>query len=132
MAVQYDIPIVMLVLNNFGWQSIKNLQTRAYGADRVLATPFEKKDGTPYSAHIADLAKAFGCYAERIEDPADVGPAIRRAFASGRPAVIEALVNREMPWCGLTATGWWDVPVPTYLKEQRAAYDAARSEEVLR
>lgn len=132
MAVQYDIPIVLLVLNNFGWQSIKNLQTRAYGADRVLVTPFEKKDGSSYSAHIADLAKAFGCYAERIEDPADVGPAIKRAFASGKPAVIEALVNREMPWCGLTATGWWDVPVPTYLKEQRAAYDAARAEEVLR
>ena len=132
MAVQYDIPVVYLVLNNFGWQSIRNLQTRAYGQERVLATPFEKKDGTPYSAHIADLARAFGCHAERIEDPADVGPALKRAFATGRPSVIEVLVNRELPWAGLTATGWWDVPIPAYLKEQRAAYDAARAEEVLR
>jgi acetolactate synthase-1/2/3 large subunit len=132
MAVQYDIPIVILVLNNFGWQSIKNLQTRVYGAERVIATPFEKKDGTPYSAHLADLSKAFGCYAERIEDPAEVGPALKRAFAAGRPAVIECLVNREQPWCGLAATGWWDVPVPAYLKEQRATYDRERAEEVLR
>lgn len=132
MAVQYDIPVVYLVLNNFGWQSIRNLQTNAYGPDRVLATPFQKKDGTPYSAHIADLARAFGCYAERVENPEELPRALRRAFSSGQPAVVELLVNRELPWAGLTATGWWDVPVPAYLKDKRSAYDAARSEEVLR
>ncbi|HEY9724265.1 MAG TPA: thiamine pyrophosphate-dependent enzyme, partial [Oscillatoriaceae cyanobacterium] len=131
MACQYDIPVVFLVLNNFGWQSIKNLQTRSHGKDRVLATPFQKKDGTPYSAHIADLAKSFGCYAERLEDPDAVQGALKRAFESGKPAVIEVLVNNELPYAGLTATGWWDVPVPAYLHEQRAAYEAARAEEVL-
>lgn len=131
MAVMYDIPVVYLVLNNFGWQSIKNLQTRTYGADRVLATPFETRDGKPYSPHIADMAKTYGCYAERIEHASEVQPALKRAFESGRPAVIEVLVSREQPYCGLTATGWWDVPVPAYLEAQRAAYDAARAEEVL-
>ncbi len=132
MAVQYDIPVVYLVLNNFGWQSIKNLQTNAYGPDRVLATPFQKKDGTPYSPHIADLARSFGCYAERVETAAELPRALVRAFGSGQPAVIELLVTREAPWCGLTATGWWDVPVPAYLTDKRAAYDKARAEEVLR
>lgn len=131
MAVQYDIPVVYLVLNNFGWQSIKNLQTRAYGGDRVLATPFQKRDGTPYSAHLADLARSFGCHAERIERPEEVQPAIRRALAAGRPAVVEALVNRELPHAGLTATGWWDVPVPAYLVDRRARYDTERNEEAL-
>ncbi|MBM3270710.1 MAG: thiamine pyrophosphate-binding protein [Candidatus Sericytochromatia bacterium] len=132
MAAQYDIPVVYLVLNNFGWQSIKNLQTNAYGPDRVLATPFLKKDGTPYSPHIADLARSFGCYAERVEDPTELPRVLRRAFGSGQPAVIELLVNRDLPWAGLTATGWWDVPVPAYLEAKRAAYDQARAEEVLR
>lgn len=131
MACQYDIPVVYVVLNNFGWQSIKNLQTRVYGQDRVLATPFEKKDGTPYSAHIAEIAKGFGCYAERIDNPDDIAGALERAFESGKPAVIEVLVNRELPHAGLTATGWWDVPVPQYLAAARAEYDAARAEEVL-
>jgi acetolactate synthase-1/2/3 large subunit len=131
MACQYDIPAVFMVLNNFGWQSIKNLQTRVYGTDRVLATPFEKKDGTPYSAHIADMARSFGCHAERLEDPNEIQGALARAFASGKPAVIEVLVNRELPHAGLTATGWWDVPVPQYLESQRAEYDAARAQEVL-
>lgn len=131
MAVQYDIPAVFMVLNNFGWQSIQNLQRNAYGPDRVMATPFAKSDGTPYSAHLADLAKAFGCHAERVEDPARVGPALQAAFASGRPAVVEVLVNRELPWAGLTATGWWDVPVPAYNQHKRAAYDQARAQEQL-
>ncbi|MBM3276446.1 MAG: thiamine pyrophosphate-binding protein, partial [Candidatus Sericytochromatia bacterium] len=131
MAVQYDIPVVYLVLNNFGWQSIKNLQTNAYGPERVIATPFEKKDGTPYSPHIADLARSFGCYAERVENAEELARALRRAFNEGKPAVVEVLVNREPPWCGLTATGWWDVPVPQYLESKRAAYDKARAEEVL-
>lgn len=132
MAVQYGIPAVYLVLNNFGWQSIRNLQTNAYGPDRVIATPFQKKDGTPYSAHLADLARAFGCHGERVEDPDELPRALRRAFASDMPAVVEVLVSRELPWAGLTATGWWDVPVPAYLEARRAAYDEARAEEVLR
>jgi acetolactate synthase-1/2/3 large subunit len=98
----------------------------------VLATPFQKKDGTPYSAHLADLARSFGCYAERVENPEELPRAFRRAFSDGRPAVIELLVSRELPWAGLAATGWWDVPVPAYLEARRTAYEKARSEEVLR
>jgi len=131
MAVQYDIPAIFLVMNNFGWECIKNLQTTQFGPDRVLATNFRKRDGTPFSANLADVAKGFGCYAERIENPAEVAPALRRALASGKPAVIEALCSRELPGSGLTATGWWDVTVPTYHREKRAAYEAARSEEAL-
>jgi acetolactate synthase-1/2/3 large subunit len=131
MAAQYDIPAVFLVMNNYGWECIKNLQTLQFGPDRVLATSFQKRDGTPFSADLAMVARGFGCHAERIEEPAEVGPALRRAFASGRPAVIEALCSRELPYSGLTATGWWDVTVPAYHKEKRAAYEAARSGEAL-
>ena len=88
-------------------------------------------DGTPFSAHLADIAKGFGCHAERIEHPAEVGPALQRAFASGRPAVVEALCSTELPGSGLSATGWWDVTVPAYHREKRAAYEAARAAEVL-
>lgn len=131
MAAQYDIPAVFLVMNNFGWECIKNLQATQFGPDRVIATTFKKPDGTPFSAKLAMVAQGFGCHAERIEDAAEVGPAIQRAIASGRPAVIEALCSRELPDSGLTATGWWDVTVPTYHKKKRAAYEAARSEEAL-
>jgi hypothetical protein len=39
-------------------------------------------------------------------------------------------VNKEFPYSGGTAAGWWDVPVPAYL-EPRAQYERARAEEVL-
>ena len=131
MAAQYDIPAVFLVMNNFGWECIKNLQTTQFGADREIATKFGKRDGTPFSANLAMVAQGFGCHGERIESPDEVGPALRRAFASGRPAVVEALCSRELPGSALTTTGWWDVTVPTYHKKKRAAYEAARSEESL-
>lgn len=131
MAAQYDIPAVFFVLNNFGWECIKNLQATQFGTDRVLATNFRKPDGAPFSAHLAKVADGFGCHAERIEHPSEVGPALRRAFASGRPAVVEALCSRELPESAMTTTGWWDVTVPAYHRKQRAAYEAARSEEAL-
>ncbi len=131
MAAQYDIPAVFLVLNNYGWECIKNLQTLQFGPDRVIATSFKKNDGTPFSANLAQVAEGFGCYAERVEHPAQLADALRRAFASGRPAVVEALCSRQLPESGLTTTGWWDVTVPAYHDEKRAQYEAARSEEAL-
>ncbi|MGH2391419.1 MAG: thiamine pyrophosphate-binding protein [Chloroflexota bacterium] len=131
MAAQYDIPAVFLVCNNNGWECIKNLQTNQFGPDRVIATTFRKRDGTPFSAHLARVGEAMGCHAERIEHPTEVGPALRRAFESGRPAVVEALCSQDPQWNGLTATGWWDVTVPAYHEEARARYEEARAEESL-
>jgi hypothetical protein len=45
--------------------------------------------------------------------------------------VVEVIVNKEFPYSGGEAVGWWDVPVPTYLEARRAAYEAARDQEVL-
>lgn len=130
-AVQYAIPVVIVILNNFGWQSIRDLQMAAYGKERVIATEFMGADEQPYSPNFAEIAKAFGAYGERIERPEEVRPALARAFAAGRPGVVEVIVNREYPHSGGLVTGWWDVPVPTYLAEKRAAYERERAEEKL-
>ena len=129
-AVQHNVPVVMAVLNNFGWQSIRDLQISALGPERVLATEF-LREGEPYSPNFCDIGLAFGCHAERIQTAEEVGPALARAFQSGRPSLIEVLVNREHPYSGGLVTGWWDVPVPAYLKERRATYERERGEERL-
>jgi acetolactate synthase-1/2/3 large subunit len=131
MAAQYDIPAVFIVFNNYGWECIKNLQTLQFGPDRVIATSFRKRDGTPFSADLTMIAQGFGCQAERVDQPAALGAALTRALRAGRPAVVEAMCSRELPGSGLTATGWWDVTVPAYHREKRAAYEAARSGEAL-
>ena len=40
-----------------------------------------------------EVAQAFGCHGEYVEQPDDIRPAIERAFASGRPAVVNVVTN---------------------------------------
>jgi acetolactate synthase-1/2/3 large subunit len=130
-AVQHGITVTMIVANNQGFISIKDLQRAAYGDDRGIGVDFARPDATLVTPNLADAARAFGCYGERVERPDQIGGAIRRAADSGRPAVVEVMVDRDPPASGGAAYGWWDVPVPTYLPEQRAKYEAGRDEETL-
>ncbi len=127
-AVQYDLPVVYVVANNAGWIAIRDLQAAVYGPERAAGAEF-LKDGRPISPDLAAIARGFGCYAERISAPEEVRPALERAFASAQPAVIEVLVERDYPLSGSPAVGWWDVPVPTYLRAERARYEQERAEE---
>jgi len=127
-AVQYEIPAVYVVANNAGWIAIRDLQAAVYGEERAQGAEF-LKEGKPISPDLAALARALGCHAERVSAPGEVQPALERAFASGRPAVVEVVVEREYPLSGSPAVGWWDVPVPAYLGERRARYERERAEE---
>jgi acetolactate synthase-1/2/3 large subunit len=118
-----------VVMNNCGWQSIRNLQIGAYGKDRVMNTVFQDTSGKPYSPNFAEVARAFGFKSWRTEKPADVGPYVRQALDSGQPCVVELLTARELPMGDLSKYGWWDMPVPEYLKPQRKEYEEARKGE---
>jgi len=130
-AVQLNTPIVLMVFNNSGWMAIADLQRSAFGPSCGYATEFQRADGKPYSPDYRAVAKAFGCHAQRVRRKAEIRPALSKAFSSKKPAVVEVEVNREFPYTGGPAVGWWDVPVPTYFKERRAKYEAARAEEQL-
>jgi len=127
-AVQYDLPVVYVVANNAGWIAIRDLQAAVYGMDRAQGAEFLRRC-EPVSPDLAAVARGFGCHAEQITRPDEVRPALERAFASGRPSVVEVLVERTYPLSGSPATGWWDVPVPTYLVEPRGRYERERVEE---
>lgn len=127
-AVQYNIPVVALVVNNQGWQAIRDLQQIAFDDSASYATMFERS-GEPVTPHIADAARAFGAFAVRISRPDEVGPALQEALAMERPAVVEVMVDMEFGTSGGLAPGWWDVPVPAHFPEQRAAYERGRTEE---
>jgi acetolactate synthase-1/2/3 large subunit len=127
-AVQYDLPVVYVVANNAGWIAIRDLQAAVYGEARAVGAEF-LRNGEPITPDLAALARALGCYGERIADPEEVRPALERAFAAGGPAVIEVMVERTYPLSGSPAVGWWDVPVPEYMEEKRARYERERGEE---
>ncbi len=130
-AVQYGVPIVIVIANNMGWISIKDLQTAVYGEDRTFATDFVKPNGSIYSPDFTAIASAFGCFAQKVENGDHIKPALEKAFESGQTSVIEVMVERNFPFSGGKVAGWWDVPVPTYLKEKREKYEKERSEEKL-
>lgn len=90
MAVMYNLPIVVIVINN-GYLSLIR-QSEKYGYDMN----FEVK--TWYQNHLMDFVKfaeAYGAYGQRVEYPQDIQPALQRAVDSNRPAVIEIIVERE-------------------------------------
>jgi acetolactate synthase-1/2/3 large subunit len=125
-AAMLDLPVLFVILNNAGWISIKGGQLAHFG--KAVMTDFCRQ-GDVYSPAFADVAKNFGLHGERVDDPDGIQPAVKRALATQGPAVLEITVAREFPHAGTTKTGWWDVPVPYYMPEQRRAYEAGRAEE---
>ena len=116
-AVQYEIATVHCVLNNYGWLSIRDLQMDVYGEERGYATEFRGEDtGELYSPSFTKIADAFSCHGEFVEKPEEVALALERAFESGKPAVLEIPVQYEHPWSEGKTYGWWDVPIPAYLR----------------
>ena len=126
-AAMLDLPVLFVVLNNAGWMSIKGGQLSNFG--RVFATEFQRRDGSTYTPDFAACARSFGLHSERVDRPDEVATAVKRALATNGPALVEVTVAREFPDAGATKTGWWDVPVPTYHREQRRRYEAERAEE---
>jgi acetolactate synthase I/II/III large subunit len=126
-AAMLDLPILYVVLNNCGWISIRNGQDALFG--RNTMTEFRRPDGSWYTPNFANIAKEFGLHGERVEDPASVGAAARRALATGGPALLEVMVVREGPEATYTIPGWWDLPVPAYRTDQRAEYLRAQATE---
>jgi len=115
-AIQYQIPVVEIIMNNFGFTSIRDTQMSLYKG-RVLGTLFTKPDGSSYSPDFVKMAEAYGCDAQRIERPEDAQEAVRRAFAIGKPAVIEVMVERNYPRSSQVNYGWWDLPAPDYMSK---------------
>jgi acetolactate synthase I/II/III large subunit len=106
-AVEYDIPAVWLVWNNYGYCAIRDQQLGYFGKNRELATSFQDAGGTLFSADYAMMARSMGAAGQIVEKPADLAPQLEAAIASGRPTVLDVRIDREVR---PLATGSWDLP----------------------
>lgn len=86
-AVQYELPIVVLLVNNGMYATIRMHQERQFPR-RVIGTDLENPD-------FPALAQAYGGFGERVERTEDFEPAFERALASGKPALLELPVDPE-------------------------------------
>lgn len=127
---QYGIPVVVVLVNNCGWMAIKDLQADALGQDRTFGNDW-LKDGEIYTPDFKTIAEAFGIYANRISKRGEVGPAVLDAIRRKAPVLIEIEACRDYPYSGGKAFGWWDVPIPGYLKERRENYEEKKKGETV-
>lgn len=86
-AVQEEAAIVVLVVNNGMYGTIRMHQERTYPG-RVIGTTLLNPD-------FAALARAYGAHGETVERNEEFLPAFERALASGRPALLELRVDPE-------------------------------------
>jgi acetolactate synthase-1/2/3 large subunit len=87
--VRHNLPITTVVFNNLGWGMSLHGQQAIYGTDTrvIVDLPDTRYD---------QIAAAFGLYAERVERPDEIGPAMQRAAASGRPACLDLTIAPEI------------------------------------
>ena len=94
-AANADIPVVYVICNNRAYRVLK-LNMNLYKSEilqqenptsEYIAMDFP----TPFD--IAAVAEAMGVYGRKVEDPAEIGAALRDALALGKPAVLDVSID---------------------------------------
>ncbi len=96
-AVQYDLPIIVVVIDNRMYGTIRMHQELHYPG-RVSATELRNPDFAAY-------ARAFGGHGERVEATAEFAPAFERALASGKPSILHCVIDPEVITPAKTLSG---------------------------
>ena len=94
-ASRYNIPVVYAICNNQAYRILKvNMEVylRDMLDDRERDSDYVGMDFAN-RLDLAMMAQAMGVHGERLDDPAEIGPAIQRAFESGRPALLDISIS---------------------------------------
>ena len=84
-AVRHNLDVVIVIGSDGVWGIDYHQQVQLYG--RAVATEL---DPVRYDK----MAEALGAHGEYVEKPEDIKPALERAFASGKPAIINIVTER--------------------------------------
>jgi acetolactate synthase-1/2/3 large subunit len=85
-ALRHNLPIVCVISNDACWGMIRHGMEHVYGADRMVGCDLVPRN-------YEKVVEALGGYGEIVEQPSDIGPAVERAFASGKPACVNVLTD---------------------------------------
>ena len=85
-AVQYQLPVVFVVLNDGGLGMVRENQR-----PNLIASEF-------VDTNHAKLAEAYGGWGVQVDNPNDIPAAIHDAFRSGQPAVVDVIMDRFEPF----------------------------------
>jgi acetolactate synthase-1/2/3 large subunit len=113
-AVEYDLPCVWVVWNNFAWAAIRDIQIGMFGG-RELGTAFYKGQDRrqPYNPDFAAMARACGADGVTVRKSEDLRGALEQAIRNNRPCVLDVYVDDKVK---PPSTGTWQLP-PTPFTE---------------
>jgi len=101
-ALEQQLAIVWLVMNNDAYGTIAGLQKAHYGLTH--GTVFETDPADP-RPNYAEIARAYGCEGIRIESAEQLAPELAKALAAGVPYVLDVpMKNNPTP-----TTGHWNI-----------------------
>jgi acetolactate synthase-1/2/3 large subunit len=86
-AIQYDLPIIVILIDNGMYGTIRMHQEREY-PNRISATELKNPD-------FAALARAYGGHGETVKTTEEFAPALERALSSGKPAILHLFLSKE-------------------------------------
>ena len=101
-AFEQDVAVVWVIMNNMAFGTIAGLEKAHYGT--TYGTVFEK-NGKPYSPDYAAIAKAYGIDGVKIQKAAEFRPALEQAIKSGKPCVIDVVMQNEP----VPTAGHWNI-----------------------
>jgi len=85
---RHGLPVVGVIGNNGIWALEKHPMEFLYGYSVAAELRPE--------AHYEQVAEALGCHGEMVRTPAELRPALERAFACGGPALVNVLTDPEV------------------------------------
>lgn len=112
-AVEYQIPVVWIIWNNFAWASIRDIQYGMFGGRELGTAFFQGANNKPYNPDFAAWARAAGVDGITVTKSEDFKGALEHAIKSNKPFVLDVHVDAEIR---PPATGTWQLP-PTPYKE---------------
>ena len=90
-AVRFNLPFVGIIGNDAAWGQMMRPQGAIYGDYCAVDLNHTRYD---------QMVEALGGYGELVEKPEDIQPALERAFASGKPALINVILETDRSYKG--------------------------------
>jgi acetolactate synthase-1/2/3 large subunit len=95
-AQQYKLPYLSIVLDNTGWNAVKQSTLRVYPEGEAKTANSFESELAP-NVQFSKVGEAFGAYAEELSDPAEVPAALARCIQEvrgGRAALLHVRVTK--------------------------------------
>ena len=106
-AVEYDIPAVWVVWNNFSWGAIRDIQYGLFDGREIGTGFYQDGNKKPYNPDFAAWARAAGADGITVSKSEDFKGALEHAIAANKPYLIDVHVDANVR---PPATGTWALP----------------------